>query len=111
MLCKHVIVTQVQATGIQGPSKTLVGASEESVIGRFLAVEVGLLDSHHSAQAISFKTYTCTARDGAQPRGGDAASFSLPHSSETCHWAGTGWRRPRFCMQIRSGFILWAFFP
>lgn len=71
-----------------------MGAPEESVIGRFLAVEVGLLDSHHSAQAISFKTYTCAqclshlpgqdpgpARDGAQPRGGDSISFSLPHSS------------------------------
>lgn len=47
MLCKHLIVTEMQATGIQGPSKTLVGASEESVIERFLMVEVDLLDSQH----------------------------------------------------------------
>lgn len=48
MLCKHITVTEVQATGIPGPK--LVGGSEESVgsgesvVGRFLAVEMELLD-------------------------------------------------------------------
>lgn len=41
MLCEHIVVTKMQATGIPGPQRRLVGGSEEFMARGFLAVGCG----------------------------------------------------------------------
>lgn len=80
VLCEHIMVTKMQATGTPGPQSRLVGGSEEFMAGGFLALGRGgcwtlttLPKLFPSIQDTVCKQSLCTSLDRtqAQPRGGD----------------------------------------
>lgn len=102
-VCVLCAITEVEATGIQDP-EAIEGQSEETRAGRLLAVGVGAARLS-PPQGASFSFNPSLDRTQAQRSGPakgkrlhlsrpvytppSAASFALPHSLRSGHWAVT----------------------